>query len=55
METMLISIIVLAVLFFLVIVNNKRNIKKKRNLKTNSFREDYFEKKREKENETSKQ
>ncbi len=53
METMLISIIALAVLFLLVIFNNKRNIKKKRNLKTNSFREDYFKKKREKEKEIS--
>jgi len=53
METMLISIIVLAVLFLLVIVNNKRNLRKKRNLKTNSFREDYFKKKKGKEKEIS--
>jgi len=51
METMVISIIAIAVLFLQVIINNKRNIKKKRNLKTNSFREDYDKKKREKEKE----
>ncbi|UOB18006.1 hypothetical protein [Abyssalbus ytuae] len=41
-------VIALAVLFILVILNNKRNINKKRNLKTRTFKKDYFEKKKNK-------
>lgn len=51
MERVSFWIIVIAVLFILVILNNKRNIKKKRNLKTRSFKKSYYDKKS-KENET---
>lgn len=43
-------IIALAVVFILVIFNNKRNIKKLRERKSKNFRDNYFEKKQKKDN-----
>ena len=45
---MFLWIILIAVLFYLVLYNNKRNMNKLRNRKRRSFRDKYYEKKEKK-------